>query len=146
VSGGRENEASGRIAVVSGVEFNIASGFLSSVSGGLQNTASGDNTTSQGGHTVASGGRDNTASGAFSSVSGGRENEASGDFSSVSGGGQLPRRTTSAGQRGHSVMRSQEAFAPRRHSLQGEFAWVAGPCSPTRRGRPTGVVPTVCAG
>jgi hypothetical protein len=100
VSGGRQNQATGKNATVSGGRLNVASGYCSHVSGGggpneaEGNKASGDYAAILGGkgclatgyQSSVSGGFSNWAEGPNASVTGGACNWARGAWSSLSGG------------------------------------------------------------
>lgn len=81
VSGGFENEASGRYSTIGGGTGNSASGISSSVSGGVNNIASGN-------YSAISGGQGNRASSSHAFVGGGISNIASAPQSVIPGGRQ----------------------------------------------------------
>lgn len=99
VSGGTNNEASGRFSAVTGgggVGFpNRAQNYASVISGGAANLAQGDwssisggyqNKTTCGSVCSVTGGQNNEASANYSAVTGGLSNQASASYSAVTGG------------------------------------------------------------
>ncbi len=94
VSGGINNDARARAALVAGGIGNRASGELASVGGGFANSAralqarvgGGEYNDASGPKSAIAGGTSNVASALAAAVGGGRTNRATGTFATVSGG------------------------------------------------------------